>query len=304
MLNWQNAAATKACIESILAQRSDVRYEIVVVDNESTRGSRAALGHGPWRMVCLSRNEGFTGGMNAGAGVAEGEFIALLNNDTQLPPDWLTRALSHMDGSRVGVVGGRDEGQTLPHIHPDGFSSLSARSHPPGPVPAVDGGHMLVRRQTWRQLGGLDVDFFAYYDDIDLCARAIAQGWLVMYDPELRVGHVRGASSDRVRWRRSFWARRNRTIWVAKHFPAGLWRSLVLAAALEYAAESIRSSRSTDGPLRDEFSSRGAALAAFAWVLVRGRWLGRKRGANVAAGQHSSEYHELISEHHRSSQPG
>ncbi|HWF56441.1 MAG TPA: glycosyltransferase [Solirubrobacteraceae bacterium] len=295
ILNWRNAAATRACADSIARQRSLPPHELIVVDNESTPSSARALDGGPWRLVTLDTNRGFTGGMNAGAGAARGRFIALLNNDVRLADDWSERALAAMAEPRVAIVGGRDEHTTVPVVSPLGFLALSDVELPRMRVAAVDGGHLLIRATAWRGLGGFDDDFFAYHEDLDLCARALARGWQIVFDPALRVSHARGTSSDRVRWRRVFWARRNRTIWLAKHFPHAAWREAILAAALEYAAEGVRGA--PGGPSgADAVIARSAALAGCLWVVTHGRWLAAKRRTNIGRGLYADSYRNYLAE--------
>jgi len=303
VLNWHNEAATCACVQSIERQAGGLATEIIVVDNDSTAASRSALADAPGSLVCLAGNRGFTGGMNAGARKARGEFIALLNNDLRLADDWLQTALTAASDPRVGIVGGRSLSDqaggtesTLPRIDPRGFSQLLAVDAPRAAVASVDGGHLLVRTATWRELGGFDDDFFAYYEELDLCARALARGWQVIYEPGMRVWHRRGLSSDRVRWRRIFWARRNRTIWLAKHFPANEWRRVVIAATLEYLAQALRGSGGPRGSWRGHVAFRAASLAAAAWVLSHPRWLAAKRRATIAAGQHDSGYRRRLND--------
>lgn len=303
VLNWHSEAATRACVHSIQRQAGDMAAEIIVVDNESTAASRAALADVTPSLVCLNGNRGFTGGMNAGASAARGEFIALLNNDLRLAEDWLEAALVAASDPRVGVVGGRSvsdqadaTASTLPRIDPRGFSQLLAVEVPRAAVASVDGGHLLVRAAAWQELGGFDDDFFAYYEELDLCARALARGWRVIYEPDMRVRHRRGLSSDRVRWRRGFWARRNRTIWLAKHFPADDWRRAVIAATLEYLAQAVRGSGAPPGPWRSNVAFRAASLAAAVWVLSHPRWLAAKRRAIIAAGQHDPGYRRRLTE--------
>jgi GT2 family glycosyltransferase len=295
VLNWRNEAETTACVASIVAQRSPVPCEILVVDNQSTEVSRQALSRADWRLVCLSANAGYAGGMNAGAAHARGEFLALLNNDVRLDPEWCERALAAMDDDRIAIVGGRDEHTTVPRVSPRGFPELTSLELPPTKVGAVDGGHLLIRRSAWLEVGGFDQDFFAYYDELDLCARLLARGYEVLYEPRLRVHHARGTSSDRVRWKRIYWARRNRTIWLAKHFPSGEWREAVLAAALEYAAYALRP-RVGPRARRDRLSAVSAALASCLWVLTHGRWLRRKRRETIARGLHAESYRSYLAE--------
>ena len=183
ILNWRHEEESRACAESVLALDGDHEIEVIVVDNESTEVSRAALDDRRWTVVPLERNEGFAGGMNAGGRRAQGEFIALLNNDLRLPHDWLEVALGAMTDESVGIVGGRTEHTTLPRIDVRGFTRLLSEEVPRCYVPSVDGSHLFVHRSLWEQLGGFDEDFFAYYDEADLCARVMALGRRVLYEP-------------------------------------------------------------------------------------------------------------------------
>jgi GT2 family glycosyltransferase len=291
VLNWHAEEATRRCVESVLRQRADVPVEILVVDNESSPESRERLSGGTWRVLPLDRNRGFTGGMNAGAAAARGQFVALLNNDLVLADDWLERGLAAMEDSSVGIVGGRSDGHghgfSLPRVDPEhGFTELLRVAAPRARVATVDGSHLLVRRTAWEQIGGFDEDFFAYYEEADLCARAAAGGWTVLYDPALRVGHDRGLSSGRRPLRRTYWARRNRLVFIAKHFPEDRWRRMTGAAAAEYASDAVKGRR----------GERLANLLAALWWATHLHRLQRKRRATIAAGQHDEAYAERLRE--------
>jgi GT2 family glycosyltransferase len=310
VLNWHAEESTLRCVDSIRAQRTEARTEIVVVDNESTLDSRRRLTGGPFRIVALDGNRGFTGGMNAGAAAAEGDFLALLNNDLVLSPDWLATGLAAMEDPAVGLVGGRSDdgsqgqpdgesGFTLPRIDPDGgFSKLLRVEAPRTAVASVDGSHLLARREAWDATGGFDEDFFAYYDEVDFCARVWATGWQVLYEPGLTVWHQRGLSSDRLPLRRSYWAKRNRLLFVAKHFPAGSWLRMTRRAAAEYASDAlIGRSGGLRGPRSAPAlppSERLASLLAALWWATHVRELSRRRRRAIAQGQHDEGYRERV----------
>jgi GT2 family glycosyltransferase len=294
ILNWRQEDETLACVDSVLSQDAGVRAEIVIVDNESTEESRARLAPGPWRLVALERNRGFAGGMNAGAAAAGGGLLAFLNNDVRLPADWLRRGLTALADRRVGILGGRSRRDgpdgathTLPRVDPDaGFSQLLGVEARAADVASVDGSHLLVRKSAWDELDGFDDDFFAYYEEVDLCARALALGWAVRYEPGLEVWHRRGLSSDGVAVRRSYWAKRNRLIVIAKHFPARRWRRMTAAAAAEYVSLAFRGDRPR--------GERLGALWAAAWWLTHPRRLGRKRRDALRTGHHDAGYADRL----------
>jgi GT2 family glycosyltransferase len=302
VLNWRGEEATRRCVESVLAQPGGAHREVIVVDNESSAESRLRLGDGPWRLVPLEGNRGFTGGMNAGAAAARGEYVALLNNDLQLPPEWLELALAAMDDPRVGIVGGRaEDGYTLSRIDPErGFSQMLKVEAPRAHVATVNGSHLFVRRAAFEQLGGFDDDFFAYIEEDDLCARALAAGWRVLYEPALRVLHERGLSSDRVPIRRAYWAKRNRLVFIAKHFPDSSWRRLARGAAAEYMSDALvgRSGglRGARGRPRLPAGERLGSLLAALWWATHGWRLRRKRRLAIEAGQHDEGYAGFVRE--------
>ena len=294
VLNWGAEATTRECVASIDAQSAAIEREVIVVDNESTPTSRRGLRDCGARVVALRGNRGFTGGMNAGAYRARGELVVLLNNDTRLPEGWLERALTAMRDPAVAIVGGpttgEDGGSTLPRVDPVGFVHLTSILQPRREVASVDGSHMLVRASAWRELGGFDDDFFAYGEDADLCARAMARGWSILYEPSLEVWHRRGLSSDRVRWRRSFWSRRNRLLWIAKHFPEDRWRALVGDATMEYLAQAVTGQGVPAGSPMARLSTRSAALVVVLWAIIHRRWLATKRDLVILAGEHDEGY--------------
>jgi N-acetylglucosaminyl-diphospho-decaprenol L-rhamnosyltransferase len=188
--------------------------EIVVVDNHSpphplTRQLRRLSG------VSLRRwrsNRGFARAVNEGCRLSQGDWLLLLNPDVTLEAGFLDKALARADQlaeqePHLGIVGFRLR-------NPDGSMQLSAGPFPtlfgtlarlarprtrrkyqdlslaqPQAVDWVTGCCLLVRRSCWEQLGGFDTDFFLYYEDVDLCARAAERGWRVCYEPSLAVTH-------------------------------------------------------------------------------------------------------------------
>ncbi|MGC8827650.1 MAG: glycosyltransferase family 2 protein, partial [Anaerolineae bacterium] len=88
--NWNGAALLPACLDSLRAQTYR-RLEIIVVDNASTDDSAALVRerYPEVRLILLPENRGLTGGVNAGIRAAQGEIIALLNNDAEAEPAWV-----------------------------------------------------------------------------------------------------------------------------------------------------------------------------------------------------------------------
>ena len=103
------------------------------------------------------------------------------------------------------------------------------------------------------------------------------------------VTHERGATSDRVPIRRTFWSRRNQIIWVAKTFSDGWWR-VVLSLMWQDAYQVLMGTPGTRRWSRQDLSGRVGTLWALGWLACRPLWLKRKRETGIAAGQWSSDY--------------
>ncbi len=226
--------------------------EVVVVDNHSPahplipRLRRA-------RDVSLRRwrhNRGFARAVNEGCRLSRGEWLLLLNPDTTVPPGFLDDVLQRADDlvahePRAGIVGfrlGNDDGswQLSTGRFPTLLGTLVGRlwprhrrkyTPPSGPgrvrVDWVTGCCLLVRRECWRELGGLDPDFFLYYEDVDLCRRAWQQGWSVWYDPAATVLHHRPLHTRAVPPHLHLITRHALLTYAGKHWPA--WQAGLMA---------------------------------------------------------------------------
>ena len=101
---------TKMCLAAVLLGPADEPFELVVVDNASTDGTadylRAVAGANPHvRLILNDTNRGFAAANNQALGVARGELLVLLNNDTIPPPHWLSRLVAHLRDASAGLVG-------------------------------------------------------------------------------------------------------------------------------------------------------------------------------------------------------
>ncbi|MBI1905638.1 MAG: glycosyltransferase [Rhodocyclales bacterium] len=209
------------CLESVLEKTAYPNYEIIVVDNASvTREARHYLGGleaaAPGRIRVLSHPGPFNFSRmnNLAAAEARGEYLLLLNNDTEaLHPDWLTHMLRHALRPEVGVVGAAlffPSGQ-IQHAgvilgllgtaeHPFGGMQPAApgylyRAQVAQDFSAVTAACMLVRASLYRELGGLDEQHFGVsYNDIDFCLRVRELGKLVVWTPLAVLMHESSAS--------------------------------------------------------------------------------------------------------------
>ncbi|MDY0021666.1 glycosyltransferase [Arenimonas caeni] len=205
-------ALTLACLQSLADSGDQAGFEVIVVDDASPAGTTEFLA--TIDGLRLRRNEsnlGFIGSINAGAAMARGEYLVLLNNDTTVVPGWLDALLATFDaypdtgaaGSKLVYPDGRLQ-EAGGIIFRDGLCWNHGRfEHPDDPrfnfVREVDycsGAALAIPRALFARLGGLDAHFApAYYEDADLGMRVRREGLRVRYQPASVVVHHEGASA-------------------------------------------------------------------------------------------------------------
>ncbi|MDR5702659.1 MAG: glycosyltransferase family 2 protein [Thermofilaceae archaeon] len=215
-----NLHLTKTCLECIRQNSTGVEYEVIVIDNGSTDGTREFL-HieqkaGRLRAIFSDTNLGFAKACNLGAREALGKYVVLLNNDTEPLKGWLQSLLDVAEGDeKIAAVGAKllyPDG-TVQHagvaFSPDGFYPITPvhiYQGAPGDAPyvnrqrefqAVTAACMLIRKNIFLALGGLDETFVNGYEDVDFCLRARECGYKVVYNPGAVVVHHESKTSGR-----------------------------------------------------------------------------------------------------------
>ena len=245
VVTWNRRDLLRSCLQSLTLQKWKERFEVVIVDNGSDDGSPEMLlrefSEQPAFRLELIRNRenrGFCAANNQGFAVSDSEFVALLNNDAEAEPNWLSElAGAFNDRPDVGMAASKilvyedprriDKAGHL--IYPDGQN----RGRGSGELDAgqydrteevlwPDGCAAMYRRAMLDQIGGFDEDFFAYADDAELGLRARIAGWKCLYIPGAVARHHRGATLGLRSSRRLELIERNRVLLAAKLFPWSL----------------------------------------------------------------------------------
>jgi O-antigen biosynthesis protein len=210
---FNRAELTLQCLRSI-AEQGFERLEVIIVDNASADDTSRMLKlvEGA-RIIRNTENRNFLLGVNQGAEQARGEYLLILNNDTQLLPGTLHSALNTIrSGTDIGAVGGRlilvdwtlQEAGSI--VFRDGSCLGYGRGDDPfapmymfpRDVDYCSAAFLLTPLATWRRLGGFNEAFRpAYYEDSDYCARLWEHGLRVVYDPYAALLHYEFASSTK-----------------------------------------------------------------------------------------------------------
>jgi GT2 family glycosyltransferase len=249
MPSWNTRELTRIALEHLLRSDRPVQ-QVIVVDNGSADGSPELIAERFPEVQLLrnARNEGFAVACNQGLARATGELVLLLNTDTELAPDALSKLVAWLDGHPdyaaaaprlVHARGGTQatcmafpglltplfydpplrrwwpESPELRRYYLRSWDQESSRDvdQPPAAV-------LLVRRAVFVELGGFDEALWLFFNDVDLSKRLARAGWRTRYVAEATVVHHVGASTAKFGNFLSEW-QRNRLHYYRKHF--GRW---------------------------------------------------------------------------------
>ncbi|MDD5088845.1 MAG: glycosyltransferase, partial [bacterium] len=208
---WQ---LTQQCLESICETSDRASYEVIVVDNHSTDETNRVLQavEGDVTVLRQPENRGFATACNAGARLAQGEFILFLNNDTVVKPGWLDALVNCARAAEnIGAVGAKllypsgdvqhagiaISEKRVPYLIFQHFGSDHPAVCETRDMQAVTGACMLVRKTVFAQAGGFDEAYHNGFEDVDLCFRLRQEGRRIVYCPEATVIHREESSAGR-----------------------------------------------------------------------------------------------------------
>lgn len=245
--NWNGKHLLKTCLRSLYKQTLK-KIEIIVVDNGSTDGSVQYVKKDfpGIQVISLDKNYGFAKAVNEGIKKSKAKLIMLLNNDTEVDKDclkFLTEAIMvHRD---VGFVAAKmlnfyhrdiidaagDFIDEVGHANNIGLGEKNCpKFNKSGYTFLVTGGGGIFKRAIFQRIGLLDENYFAYFEDVDLCLRAQFQGYRGWYEPKAIIYHIHKATSSKNIAFLEYLQFRNMTQTIIKDFPISIiwkkWRWL------------------------------------------------------------------------------
>ncbi len=219
ILGWNGKKFLRDFLPSVVQHTSPQLCEIIVADNCSTDGSVAFVNRSDpqVRVIQNARNGGYAGGYNDALKMVDAEYYVLLNQDVEVTERWVELVIDEMEKDPsiaaaqpklrdfnkrayfeyAGACGGYVD--TLGYAYCRGrlFDTMEKDEGQYDNVTDVfwaSGACLFVRKDAYWQAGGLDEDFFAHQEEIDLCWRLKNLGYRVLSVPQSVVYHVGGGS--------------------------------------------------------------------------------------------------------------
>lgn len=222
IVSYRGSELLRRCLASLREHAAAASATITVVDNASGDGTAemVAAEFPEVRLLRQSRNLGFARAQNIGIRAGSGAAVLVLNPDTEIEAATLLPLLEVLASDpRVGCVGPalvREDG-SFDHAARRSFPTpLSALGHftgigrrlgrgplasyrapevERGPVDAVNGAFMLLRRGALERVGLFDEGYWMYMEDLDLCRRLADAGWITFYEPRARAVHTKAGTT-------------------------------------------------------------------------------------------------------------
>lgn len=237
--NWNGKKLLKVCLRS-LKNQSFKDFEVILVDNGSSDGSLEYVKRyfSQIKTITLDKNYGFAKAVNEGIKRSLSKYIVLINNDTEVDKNclhFLTEAARKH--SEVGFVAAkmlnfyeRDIIDSAgDYIDVSGHAQNIGLGEKDGPkfekegyVFLATGGGGLFKREVFDKVGLFDEDYFAYFEDVDLCLRAQFAGFKGWFEPRAKIYHIHKATASKMKPFMEYLQFRNLTQTIIKDFPAGL----------------------------------------------------------------------------------
>ena len=219
ILNWNGRKFLEKFLPSVLSNSNSEGYVVYIADNGSTDDSVQWLKQNlpQVKLILLDKNYGFALGYSKALQQINSEYFVLLNSDVEVTPHWLSPVIKLMDDDRniaacmpkirsfqnkelfeyAGAAGGFIDKYGYPFCRGRMLNIIEKDNGQYNDVHEIfwaSGACMFLRSSAYFEAGGLDADFFAHMEEIDLCWRMKRLGYKIVYSPDVTIYHVGGGT--------------------------------------------------------------------------------------------------------------
>ena len=245
ILNYNGRKFLEEFLPNVIENTSSVA-DIIVADNKSTDDSVDFMKKNfpNIKLILNDYNGGFATGYNIALRQIEADYYVLLNSDIEVTPNWITpiidlmesdmsiaacqpKILSYHDKTKfeyAGAAGGFIDKYGYPFCRGRLFQDLETDESQYNDTKEVfwaTGACMFIRASLYHRYGGLDDDFFAHMEEIDLCWRLKNLGYKIMYCPDSTIYHIGGGTLPKSSARKTYLNFRNNLSLLIKNLPEG-----------------------------------------------------------------------------------
>ena len=244
ILNWNGKKYLEMFFRTIVERTEKPGIEVIVADNGSTDDSVDWLKENfpSTRLILFDRNYGYTGGYNKALAQIEADYYVLLNSDVEVEDRWIDPLIDYLDAhpecaaampkvrsyynrddfEYAGACGGYIDMFGYPFCRGRILSSIEKDEGQYDSVQEVfwaSGVALTIRAEVYHRLGGLDDNFFAHMEEIDLCWRIKLEGYTLVVVPDAVIYHVGGGTLPNNSPRKLYLNFRNNLLMMYKNLP-------------------------------------------------------------------------------------
>jgi len=261
ILNYNGAHFLRKFLPGVIKNSHD--HEIVVADNGSTDESATIVKElfPTVRYLQFDKNYGFCGGYNRALAQIDSDYYILLNSDVEVTENWIEpiiklfqhypdvaaiqpKMLAYDDRHRfeyAGAAGGWIDALGYPFCRGRIFSDMEQDTGQYNDTTEVfwaSGACLFIRAELYHRFGGLDNDFFAHMEEIDLCWRMKHAGYKILYTDRSVIYHVGGGTLNKTNPRKTYYNFRNGLVLLIKNLPAREWWKIPVRIGLDWVASA------------------------------------------------------------------
>ncbi|MFS4416474.1 glycosyltransferase family 2 protein [Maribacter sp. 2307ULW6-5] len=235
-VNYDQPQVTCEMLAS-LRQVTYPNFETLIVDNGSptTDPQMIKEGYPEIQLIISKENLGFAGGNNLALRQAKGEYVLLLNNDTEVAPDFLDSLVSLMESDeKIGIASSKiryfHEDNVIQYAGIPALNPITSRGGSDGDKEVDHGQHdkvkqthyahgacMMIRASVLRELGLLYEGYFLYYEEYDFAERVRQAGYSIYYQPNSTIWHKESISTGKNSPLKTYYLNRNRVLFLRRN---------------------------------------------------------------------------------------